>query len=74
MRLIVKHIKVLAMRPDEIAAMLDMVKEAQTGTTVHYAERHMDDGSYFGISVDKDNYTEPKTPAERFAKGVQNKY
>ena len=57
MRVFSKTIKVLALTPDEMNQLMDMIKEASNGTVVHYSERQQANGQYFGISVDKSNET-----------------
>ena len=57
MRVYSKTIKVLALTPDEMSQLTDMIKEASSGTVVHYSERQQANGQYFGISVDKSNET-----------------
>ena len=39
------------MTEKEIKTMFELMQEAKEGTKVNYAERQMDDGKYFGVSV-----------------------
>jgi hypothetical protein len=61
MRIQRKVVNQLLLSSDEVASLLGLIEAAKHGKTVHYAERRMDNGSYFGIGVDI-----PEEPNRRF--------
>ena len=62
MRIYTKHIEVLGLTPNELDKLLAMVDEAKRGQTVHYAEREMSPGQFFGISINISHEYTPHPP------------
>ena len=53
MKLKTKRIRVIEMTHEEHANFLRLMREAEEGHTVNYAETRLSDGSYLGVSLVK---------------------
>ncbi len=62
MRIQRKVVNQLLLTSSEVESLLQLVKQAKEGRTVHYAEKRMDNGTFFGIGVDM--------PEDKFADGT----
>ena len=55
MKITTKRIRVITMTPEEHTKFLECMEAARQGHTSHYAESKLDDGSFLGVSIEKEN-------------------
>jgi len=57
MRIQRKVVNQLLLTSSEVDSLVELISQAKAGRTVHYAEKRMDNGSFFGIGVDMPDET-----------------